>query len=72
MNIKKFNKQGQYYAPQPRQPYQHVHPVLIVGIALVIIHFILPALKMKSHPFVFGLGVLVILIGGILSVMDSV
>ena len=65
------NKKGQYY-PQPREPYKNIHPVLILGIVIVLIHFLLPVVKWNSHPWVFGFGVFVILIGGMLSVMNSV
>ena len=69
--MKMMNKKGQYY-PQPRQSYEHVNPVLIIGIAIIMIHFVLRAIQINSPSFVFGLGIIVILIGGFMSIADSV
>ena len=66
------NKKGQYYAPPQRERYAHIHPVLIIGLAIVILHFLFPVMGMTSQSWVFGLGVFVTFVGGILSVMDSV
>lgn len=62
-----MNKKGQYYQPQP-QPYSTLSPVLIVGIAVVLLHFILRAVQINSPWFVFNLGLVLCLLGGLMSI----
>lgn len=67
-----LNKKGQYY-PQPS--YSNIHPVLIIGIMFFIVPFLLPVIGISPGNFIKGFfnfgGVLLILVGGALSIFKA-
>ena len=68
-----WNKKAQYMMQPQRQPYENIHPVLIVGIVLVILKFLLPSFGITANAgWLFWVGVFTILIGGMLSIMKSI
>ena len=72
-----MNNKGQYYRPPPQQP-QGIrprygpHPVLIIGIIITVLPFFNNLLKIKVPTFFYPVGIVVILIGGVLSIMVNV
>jgi len=73
-NIIKMNKKGQQYYPRPS--YNSVHPVLIAGIFVFVIPFLLPVIGIHAAPSWLKtglnfLGVLLILVGGALSIFKA-
>ena len=66
------NNKAQYY---PRPSYAFVHPVLILGIIIFVIPFLLPIIHVKlqssTNTFISTVGVVVILIGGAMSIFKA-
>lgn len=66
------DKKGQYYQQQPKGPYANIHPILIVGIIITVLRFLLPIMGIKNGiEWMFWLGLIVILVGGFLSALNS-
>jgi len=62
----KGNKKAQGYLPQ-ESPYSKVSPILIIGIGIFIISFFNGLWGLKIPKFVAGIGIVVIIIGAVLS-----
>jgi hypothetical protein len=59
-------KAQQYYQPPPE--YAHLSPVLVIGLAITVLHFLLPVMKIHSPGWVFAIGLVITLIGGFMSI----
>lgn len=69
-----MNKKAQYYQ-EPRPSYSAISPVFIIGIVMFCLPFVMPVFGVNMPNFIdnvlYGLGVIIILVGGMLSVYNA-
>jgi len=68
-----MNKKGQYHE---RPSYNGLSPVFIIGIVVFILPFVVPVFGFNDIPTIMksicsGIGVIIILIGGALSIFNA-
>ena len=65
-----MNKKAQY-VQNPSGPFGNVHPVLIIGVVIFVVPFFGPIIHLNIPTWINGVGVVVIILGAILSILKA-
>jgi len=66
-----MNKKGQMDMPRPEGGFGAAHPILVLGIVVFVVPYLAMVIQWNVPKWISGIGVVLIIIGAILSAMRN-